>query len=156
MRVTSTDLPSGPPSTCTCPAWMMYISRPISPCREEGSWLGCPETGRPHGCPKQHLPEIPMTTLPCPSSQNISMVLTLEHSHLSIPKTPTSFPLLSCCSELQQVSLCRGPAATEGVFAPNPLPVRCPGFPQCPAQPGHDSQASHYLLAHVVIGQVDH
>lgn len=31
LSVTSTDFPSGPPKTCTCPAWMMYISRPISP-----------------------------------------------------------------------------------------------------------------------------
>lgn len=53
--MTSTDLPSGPPSTCTCPAWMMYISRPISPCREQGTWVGCLETGGHHRCPKQHL-----------------------------------------------------------------------------------------------------
>lgn len=31
FSVTSTAFPSGPPRTCTCPAWMMYISRPISP-----------------------------------------------------------------------------------------------------------------------------
>lgn len=45
FRVTSTVVPSGPPSTCTCPAWMMYISRPISPCNEDGCCAGCPGTG---------------------------------------------------------------------------------------------------------------
>ena len=37
FSVTSTDFPSGPPKTCTCPAWMMYISRPISPWNREGA-----------------------------------------------------------------------------------------------------------------------
>lgn len=99
--------------------------------------------------------ETSMTILPSPSSQNVLVVLTPERSHLSIPKTPTSFLLLFRAAA-EEVSLCTRPAATEGGFAPDSLPVRCPGFPQCPAQPGHDSQAPHYLLAHVVVGQVDH
>lgn len=34
-RVTNTVFPSGPPTTCTSPAFMMYISRPTSPSIEK-------------------------------------------------------------------------------------------------------------------------
>lgn len=55
FSVTSTVLPSGPPSTCTCPAWIMYISRPISPCNRDGCGAGCPETGHPSHAASRYL-----------------------------------------------------------------------------------------------------
>lgn len=38
LRVTNTVFPSGPPTTCTSPALMMYISRPTSPCSRRETW----------------------------------------------------------------------------------------------------------------------
>lgn len=42
LRVTNTVFPSGPPTTCTSPAFMIYISRPTSPLDKwntRASWL---------------------------------------------------------------------------------------------------------------------